>query len=46
MILRQTLEHAVNGYWDGGQKKVFEWVIDKFRISQDSIGQIKKGEAR
>ncbi len=29
MKLRQTLEHAVNGYWDGGPKKVFEWSIDR-----------------
>ena len=28
MILRQTLEHAVNGYWDGGAKQVFDWSID------------------
>ena len=29
MILRQTLEHSVNGYWDGGAKRVFNWEIDK-----------------
>ena len=28
MKLRQTLEHPVNGYWDGGAKQVFEWGID------------------
>ena len=28
MILRQTLAHAVNGYWDGGPKRVFNWSID------------------
>lgn len=28
MLLRQTLEHAVNGYWDGGAKQVFDWTIN------------------
>ena len=38
MLLRQTLEHAVNGYWDGGAKQVFDWTIDG-HIGQDSKGQ-------
>jgi len=25
MILRQTLEYPVYGYWDGGKKQVFDW---------------------
>jgi len=25
MILRQILQQAVNGYWDGGAKQIFEW---------------------
>ena len=28
MILRQTFDQAINGYWDGGAKRVFEWTID------------------
>jgi len=28
MKLRQTLPHPVQGYWDGGEKQVFEWGID------------------
>jgi len=27
-MLRQTLEHPVNGYWDGGKKQVFDWEVD------------------
>jgi hypothetical protein len=28
MLLRQTLAQAVDGYWDGGKKRVFDWTID------------------
>jgi len=28
IILRQTLNESVNGYWDGGKKQVFDWTID------------------
>jgi len=28
MILRQTLEKPVNGYWIGAEKQVFDWSID------------------
>jgi len=28
MILRQKLDHPVNGYWDGGKKDTFDWEID------------------
>lgn len=28
MILRQRLEHPVNGYWDGGAKQTFDWEIE------------------
>ena len=37
MLLRQTLEHAVNGYWDGGAKQTFDWTIDG-TLRQDSKG--------
>jgi hypothetical protein len=30
MILVQRLEKAVNGYWDGGAKSVFDWKIEKY----------------
>jgi len=38
MILRQTLEKPVNGYWDGGKKQVFDWTIDS-QPKTDSKGQ-------
>jgi len=28
MILRQTLDHRVCGWWDGGAKDTFDWSID------------------
>ena len=28
MILRQTLAKPVYGFWDGGKKQVFDWIID------------------
>jgi len=37
MILRQTLEKPVHGYWDGGRKQVFDWKIDG-PIHYDSKG--------
>lgn len=27
MILRQTLDKPISGYWDGGMKSVFDWSI-------------------
>ena len=38
MILRQTLERPVHGYWDGGAKQVFDWEIDTFGGGSDSRG--------
>ena len=38
MLLRQTLNKPVNGYWDGGAKQVFDWSIEG-HIGQDSKGQ-------
>ncbi len=38
MKLRQTLVHAVNGYWDGGPKQVFDWSIEKSRTGKDQKG--------
>lgn len=37
MILRQTFESPINGFWDGGAKKVFDWEIDG-QPKQDSKG--------
>jgi len=35
MILRQKLDHPVNGYWDGGKKDTFDWEIDGPSKSDD-----------
>lgn len=37
MKLKQTLQYAVNGYWDGGKKQVFEWSIDG-NVQKDKKG--------
>ena len=37
MILRQKLDHPVNGYWDGGKKDTFDWRID------GAVGKDRKG---
>lgn len=39
MILRQTLVNAVNGYWDGGKKRIFDWTIDSLGGGSDSRGE-------
>lgn len=39
MKLRQTLQHPVNGYWDGGAKQVFDWEIESRYASKDSKGE-------
>lgn len=41
MKLRQTLVQAVNGYWDGGKKQVFDWGIEGSPAT-DSKGQYVK----
>lgn len=41
MILRQTLNKAVNGYWDGGSKQVFDWKIEG-EPKTDKQGQFMK----
>ena len=38
MKLRQTLEHTVNGYWDGGKKQVFDWEVESFGGGSDDKG--------
>ena len=39
MILRQTLEKPVNGYWDGKEKQVFDWQIESGCGGTDSKGE-------
>ena len=41
MTLRQTLEKAVYGWWNGGKKKIFDWTIDGLPQT-DSKGQYVK----
>jgi len=38
MKLRQTLSKPVHGYWDGGEKQVFDWEIDR-QPQTDNKGQ-------
>jgi hypothetical protein len=40
MELKQELEEPINGYWNGGPKKVFYWRIDS--TSKDSKGYFCK----
>ena len=39
MILIQELAAPIDGYWDGGPKKYFEWRIDWTRRRHDSRGE-------
>ena len=39
MTLIQTLDHEINGYWDGRAKKIFEWTIEPFHGGKDSQGE-------
>jgi len=41
MKLIQTFENPINGWWDGGPRKVFEWTID--HIQRVSDGKIAVG---
>lgn len=41
MILRQTLEKPVDGYWGSWEKQVFDWKIDGMPQT-DSKGQFVK----
>ncbi len=38
MILRQTLKEPINGYWDGGKKRVFDWSIRSYFPVKDNKG--------
>lgn len=39
LILRQTLEKPIIGFWDGGEKKVFDWKIDHHFGGEDKKGK-------
>jgi len=41
MILRQTFNEPISGFWDGGAKRVFDWSIDG-TPQQDSKGKFVK----
>lgn len=41
MVLIQTLERPVHGYWDGGAKDTFEWSIQG-RPQKDKDGKYVK----
>lgn len=41
MILRQTLEKPIHGYWDGGAKQTFDWKIES-SPKRDSKGEFVK----
>ena len=41
MVLRQTLDRPVHGYWDGGAKQVFDWEIEG-SPGTDSKGQFTR----
>jgi hypothetical protein len=45
MILRQILEKEIHGYWDGGPKSVFDWVIDRFKSRGPSMAVVGSWEA-
>jgi len=42
MILRQKLDHPVNGYWDGGKKDTFDWSVDE-AVGRDQKGFVRVG---
>jgi hypothetical protein len=43
MILRQTFTQPINGYWDGGEKRVFDWSIDTLPTT---LGYLNKEYSR
>jgi hypothetical protein len=40
--LRQTLARPINGFWDGGEKSVFNWMVEKDSVQEDSKGKFVK----
>jgi len=42
MVLVQTLEKPVHGYWDGGAKQIFEWSIQSTSPMRDKDGPYVK----
>ena len=43
MILRQTLEKATGGYWDGGERAIFDWETQNPTFKDDKGEFIKVG---
>ena len=38
LVLVQTFDEPISGYWDGGRKQRFEWTIDHNLVGHDSKG--------
>jgi len=43
MILRQTFEKPVYGYWDGGAKRVLDWKVERGFTADGYWGRDSKG---
>jgi hypothetical protein len=39
MKLRQILDYSVDGYWNGGKKRTFDWSIEWNHRGRDSKGE-------
>lgn len=46
MELKQTLNEAIGGYWDGGQKSTFYWTVDEPWDTNDPTNYDGQGYAR
>ena len=44
MVLIQTLEKPIQGFWDNGPKQVFEWSIEKWN-SRNGYSRVGSWEA-
>ena len=42
MILKQTFTIPINGYWDGGPKRIFDWHIDTHDAGADNKGSYSR----
>ena len=43
MLLRQTLQRPVHGYWDGGAKQVFDWEVEGGYVEDGYFGKDAEG---
>jgi len=39
LILRQTFERPISGYWDGGSRQTFDWNIEHHHCGKDAKGE-------